>query len=95
MFKVKVTVVHNLVKLITVYQSCFRYHSYLCNQTRCVDAVLLITRPSANKVGYIKYCDNISDLYLGTQWGICCARWQTLFCKKQNERENQAILCVS
>ena len=64
----------------------FLCHRSLCNQTGCVDVLLLIIKPSVSQVGIYWHWQEHSDLQYckaNTEirgWGGCClTQWQTLF----------------
>ena len=72
---VKVTVkVQSVTESLSILQ--FLYKLYLCNQTRRVNVILLITKHVQAKLSYADTADsNTVTVLLGTQWG----RRQTLF----------------
>ena len=76
LFKVKFIMTVN--KSLNICQSYIFCTTDLCNQNQCTDVLLLITRPSANKLDV--HVDRNSDLqYLGTQQVVFChARRQTV-----------------
>ena len=91
-FKVKVIVkVQNFIESLCI--SYLLYHWSLDNQTRCVDLLFLITKPSTTKWAYTDsstFTFRIISINRHTtgglgHWEFCRLRWQTLLTFKNSQ----------